>query len=53
MKPVQQKQNEMPEDELRRRIEIANKLIRKFASSHEPGRKQLLALLREDICKTE
>lgn len=53
MKPFQQRKNEMPEDVLRRRIEIANKLIRKFASSDEPGKEQLLAALREDIRKTE
>ena len=53
MKPVQKKQNSMPEDVLRRRIEIANKLIRKFELTDGPGKKQLLVSLREDIRRTE
>ena len=53
MKPVQKKQNSMPEGVLRRRIEIANRLIRKFELRDGPGKKQLLASLREDIRRTE
>jgi hypothetical protein len=53
MKPVQQKQNPMPEGVLRRRIEIANRLIRKFEFSERPEKKQLLASLRKDIRRTE
>ena len=53
MKTVQQTQNEMPEGILRRRIEIANRLIRKFELGDEPGKAQLLASLQEDVRRTK